>query len=847
MRTFETSEIDWNKLNDFDRELCYNGMDTLLTMEIKFALEQRLVEPYGHTYEEERSMLGPVMTMMRRGMPIDPEARASVLKELEARITLVEGNFKRLCAIVGIEDINPRSYVQLGKLFWEVLSIPKHASVKKGKVSYTLDRDALEKLSVAYVRATPFCNMLMRLRDLSKTRDALSTTLSKNNRWHASFNIAGTDCVAADTLIMTKGGLRKMGEIYESSEPFAVYDGKDYFTPARKVKYENHSGYVITLQHGYSLRCSSNHPVMTQRGFIEARDLSYTDRVAVFVGHPEYQGNFYVPKVELSRPETWGNRTKEAMLPRQITAELAEWYGMYLADGSVTCSSEKYEVRLSNSDPKIQKRFIELTEEVFSLPCNTAHDAVYVRSRNLAEWLIGTGVPCGLGHEMARVKKIPGWLIRSKPKHIRALLRGLTLDSHAAEGDFCYGTQSPELQEQVQQLLLLLGFISTKVSCGTSMKLTISRPQVGKFLWSIGCLRDNVVTALFNHIPGQSWHEPPAFGQYIFLPIALKASWVGDVYDVTMPNEASPQYHGNGMLVHNTGRWSSRSHPLDMGNNLQNIDDELRRAFVPDPGYVMFSCDQNGAESRAVAYLSGDPGYIKAVESSDIHTTVSSMVFGTAPNKDAAEVKYYRDLSYRDMAKRGSHGSNYFGQPPTIAKHLKVETALIEEFQRKYFRAFPGIRDWQTWVSRQIQALGYLDTPFGRRRHFWGRTWDDTTLRAAIAYVPQSTVGEHTARGIRRIWEELEPRVQIFNNGHDAVIGQIKEERLAEDLDLVVECLTQPINITDIHGITRSVVIPWEVSIGKNWGKRFKDKKTGGYINPRGLRVYEKANPDLQW
>ena len=31
--------------------------------------------------------------------------------------------------------------------------------------------------------------------------------------------------------------------------------------------------------------------------------------------------------------------------------------------------------------------------------------------------------------------------------------------------------------------------------------------------------------------------------------------------------------------------------------------------------------------------------------------------------------------TYRDMAKRGGHGSNYMGQPWTMAKHLKVETS----------------------------------------------------------------------------------------------------------------------------------------------------------------------------
>jgi DNA polymerase-1 len=90
-----------------------------------------------------------------------------------------------------------------------------------------------------------------------------------------------------------------------------------------------------------------------------------------------------------------------------------------------------------------------------------------------------------------------------------------------------------------------------------------------------------------------------------------------------------------------TGRWSSSSHPYGWGGNLQNIDDYVRRIFIPDPGYIFFNCDQQGAEARVVGYLAGDEAYIKAVESGDVHTMVASMVFGFEPKRDLADRKYY--------------------------------------------------------------------------------------------------------------------------------------------------------------------------------------------------------------
>ena len=107
-----------------------------------------------------------------------------------------------------------------------------------------------------------------------------------------------------------------------------------------------------------------------------------------------------------------------------------------------------------------------------------------------------------------------------------------------------------------------------------------------------------------------------------------------------------------------TGRWSSSSHPFGIGSNLQNIDDWIRRIFIPDPGHVFFNCDQQGAEARVVGYIAGDEAYIKAIESGDVHTMVASMVFGFEPRRELADRKYYRDMSYRDIAKRCAHGAS---------------------------------------------------------------------------------------------------------------------------------------------------------------------------------------------
>lgn len=283
-----------------------------------------------------------------------------------------------------------------------------------------------------------------------------------------------------------------------------------------------------------------------------------------------------------------------------------------------------------------------------------------------------------------------------------------------------------------------------------------------------------------------------------------------------------------------TGRWSSSDNPLGHSASIQNIDPVVRPTFVADPGYVLVNCDLQGAEARAVAYLAGDEEYIEAVESQDCHTLVASLVWGIANTKEASSVEFYRGFTYRELAKRGQHGSNYMAKPPTMARILRIPLKLAEEFQSKYFGRFKRLRAWHQHTATMLQTTGVITTPFGRRRQFWGRLTDDATLREAIAYVPQSMIGDITARGILNIWRTLEPKVQLLANGHDAVLMQVPTQALDEMVPRVLECLKVPVQVTDPQGITRTLVIPSGCEVGFNWGKATKD-------NPRGMRKYERG------
>lgn len=284
-----------------------------------------------------------------------------------------------------------------------------------------------------------------------------------------------------------------------------------------------------------------------------------------------------------------------------------------------------------------------------------------------------------------------------------------------------------------------------------------------------------------------------------------------------------------------TGRWSSSASPFWTGSNIQNIRKELRHIFIPDPGKIFINIDLQGAEARCVAYLSGDENYIKAVETGDVHTYVASLCWGFPPERALADQEFYKKLTYRDMSKKLTHGTSYLGSAYTLAINAKIEQALIIEFQHKFFKRFPGIRRWHESISRQLQENATLISPFVRRRTFWQRVWEDSTLREAVAFLPQSTVPDIINRVLYLLWYNNAPRIEVLCQVHDSILMQTAIEDVAFAKETIKETVDFMVPVTDINGITRQMFIPIEFQQGFNWGPSYY--KEDKWTNPHGMKT----------
>lgn len=286
-----------------------------------------------------------------------------------------------------------------------------------------------------------------------------------------------------------------------------------------------------------------------------------------------------------------------------------------------------------------------------------------------------------------------------------------------------------------------------------------------------------------------------------------------------------------------TGRWSSSFSEFGTGTNLQNIEEALRPVFIADPGMKMGYLDAAQGESRLVGAIEWnlfrDGRYLDACESGDLHTNVAKLCWPNLgwtgdPEADRklAERPFYRHYDYRFMCKKIGHGTNYLGKPYTLAKQAKIDQRAIEEFQPKYFIAFPGHQRWHGWVRQQLNSSGILTSLTGRRRYFFGRRDEDETFRQAVAYDPQGSLGDILNRGMLNVFRANS--CQLLMQIHDAILIQYPEEAEDETIPLVQAQLRQRIELRH----DRTLVMPFDVKTGWNWGNY--DAKS----NEAGLKSY---------
>ena len=368
-------------------------------------------------------------------------------------------------------------------------------------------------------------------------------------------------CVAGDTLVYTGSGLVTAGALAANPVPMSLgvtVDGRmspDAMLPASNVFWTGKKPvYRLVTQEGYSIRLTGNHRVMTDRSWIEARDLVPGDKIHI-----------------LSRKGGFGT---------EGDLETGRILGWLVSDGTV--KSDRVVLSFFGDEKKkLAPMFAEIVDrkvdglqkidrdyEVGVVNVK-GRDESRVSSKRLRDVVLEWGL-------LENKLRIPSQVLAASEEFQRGFLQAFFTADGGVQGTSKKGVsvrlaQSDlPLLERIQQMLLNFGIASRLYTerrkammrrmpdgkggsrdylCRSQHELVISKENLGMFAREIGFLLDRKNVRLNNHLAGGA--RGPYSEHFTVSFTELRPEGEEDVFDLSEPRTHS--FVANGFVVHNCG------------------------------------------------------------------------------------------------------------------------------------------------------------------------------------------------------------------------------------------------------------------------------------------------------
>jgi DNA polymerase-1 len=188
----------------------------------------------------------------------------------------------------------------------------------------------------------------------------------------------------------------------------------------------------------------------------------------------------------------------------------------------------------------------------------------------------------------------------------------------------------------------------------------------------------------------------------------LKSTYVDALPALVRPDTGRVHTDFN-QAVTATGRLSS-SDP-----NLQNIpirtafSRQIRKAFIPEPGWRMVSADYSQIELRILAHLSQEPVLLETYRKrEDVHTLTAQLLF------EKEEIT----PEERRLGKVINFGVIYGMGAQRFAREAGVDRKLAQTFIDRFNERYSNVFKYLQRMQQEAIAKGYVETILGRRRYF---------------------------------------------------------------------------------------------------------------------------------
>jgi len=256
------------------------------------------------------------------------------------------------------------------------------------------------------------------------------------------------ECLAADTMVFTNPGLKRIADIKKDQYVYSL-DEKTKKIVRNRVKRVVCKGerpvFEVSVA-GRKVKATQNHPFLAMTAITKAgkvrrnfeakwlylNDLKSGDYIAIAKNIPDNGQPYRLPKLELEKIYAGKNQIKSYMffsnkkflvsqknlqVPKYSNEDLLWFLGLYLGDG---CTNRKrkdgdrciIDLAIPKKDSLCQKKLQKIVQKVFRYDLKEEKDIYRMRihSLPLTQWLLNLGFSGS-----AKTKKLPNWLY-SLPK-----------------------------------------------------------------------------------------------------------------------------------------------------------------------------------------------------------------------------------------------------------------------------------------------------------------------------------------------------------------------------------------------------------------------------------------------
>lgn len=266
-----------------------------------------------------------------------------------------------------------------------------------------------------------------------------------------------------------------------------------------------------------------------------------------------------------------------------------------------------------------------------------------------------------------------------------------------------------------------------------------------------------------------------------------------------------------------TGRLSSTEPNLQNIPVRRELGQQIRQAFVPEPGWVLLTADYSQIELRLLAHFCEDETLCRAfAEKRDIHTAVAAQIFHVAESEVTP--------AQRRMAKTVNFGVIYGISAGGLAQRLQISKSEAADFIKAYFERYPRVEAYQKRLLEECRHTGQVTTLLGRRRQFDRQairahtSYQDRNAaeREAINMEVQGSAADLIKLAMLQVHRRLRAegmKARLLLQIHDELVLEMPPEELHRVAGLIQYEMTAPV----AERLRLRVPLQVDVAAGPNW------------------------------